>query len=498
MFIVGIEPKAPGMHIFSQTHMPRLGLPVLLTMAEQMGHTGAIYCEDIAPIHWEDIEKADMILISSLTSTIVRAYSLIKKFREANPRAPILMGGPHVTFLPEEALDNGADYVFRHEADASFVEFLNWWVDGHEGRKLLNIRGMSFRLGDKYHHTPPPARVDLDTLPTPDLDLVYGLGKPDSIPLIGSRGCPFDCDFCSEISMFGRAYRFRSESKIIEDIKYYDRRYGKLDIFFADDNLGANKSRLERLCHEIVKNRLTRPFSGQIRLDLAKSPETLKLLSRAGFERAFIGYESTNPKTLEAAGKKLGSSDMALYTRIIHKYDIEIHAMWVLGFDTDTLETIKENIRASIRWKLETSQFLILVPIPGSALYERFKRDGRIFNKDWSKYDGHHVTFYPVKMTPRQLQIAVMLEAMPKLYNYSQTLKIFTVDSWRTVKASFKLKNWHPIRRVKGTILTLVVRIWGRRVSVKMRKPIKNYIQEIPVLTSESPRLIQRTNLTES
>jgi radical SAM superfamily enzyme YgiQ (UPF0313 family) len=489
MFIVGIEPKAPGMHIFSQTHMPRLGLPLLITIAGQMGHKGAIYCEDIAPIRWEDIERADMILISSLTSTIPRTFFLIKKIKEdINPRAPILIGGPHVTFLPEEALENGADYVFRHEADVSFLEFLHWWSDGRDAHKLLNIRGLSFRLGDKYHHTPPPSRVNLDTLPTPNLDLVYGMGKPDSLPLITSRGCPFDCDFCSEITMFGRAYRFRSEEKIIEDIKYYDRRYGKLDIFFADDNLGANRSRLERLCREIIKNRLTRFFSGQIRLDLAKQPETLKLLSRAGFERAFIGYESTNAETLEAAGKKLSAADMASYTRIIHKYDIEIHAMWVLGFDTDTLETIKENIRASIRWRLETSQFLILVPIPGSALYDRFKETGRIFNEDWSKYDGHHVTFYPTKMTPRQLQIAVMLDAMPKLYNYSQTLKIFIVDSWRTVKSSFKFRDWHPIRRSKGTLLTLVARIWGRRVSIKMRKPIKKYIREIPVLTSEPRR----------
>jgi radical SAM superfamily enzyme YgiQ (UPF0313 family) len=177
---------------------------------------------------------------------------------------------------------------------------------------------------------------------------------------------------------------------------------------------------------------------------------------------------------------------MSAYTKIIHKNNIEIHAMWVLGFDTDTLETVKGNIRASIDWRLETSQFLILVPIPGSALYERFKNSGRIFNNDWSKYDGHHVTFYPAKMTPRQLQIAVMMEAMPKLYNYWQTLKIFAIDNWRTARGSFRLRSWHPIRRTKNSLITLIVRIWGRRVSIKMRRPIKKYIRQIPVLTSES------------
>jgi hypothetical protein len=74
---------------------------------------------------------------------------------------------------------------------------------------------------------------------------------------------------------------------------------------------------------------------------------------------------------------------------------------------------------------------------------------------------------------------------MPKLYNYSQTLKIFVLDSWRTAKSSFKFRNWHPVRRVKSTLLTLLLRVWGRRVSIKMRKPIKNYIREIPVIASE-------------
>ncbi len=489
MFLVGIEPKAPGMHIFSQTHMPRLGLPLLLTMARQMGHQAVIFCEDIAPIRWEDVARADIVLVSSLTSTIPRAYSLIKKIKEEiNPRATILMGGPHVTFLPEEALENGADYVFRHEADESFVSFLQWWIEGREARKLLNIRGISFKIGDKIHHAPAPRRVDLDTLPTPDLELVYGIGKPFNVPIIASRGCPHTCDFCSEIAMFGRAYRFRSEEKVLEDIKFYDQKYGRSDIFFADDNLGANLPRLSRLCNGIINNHMIRPFSGQIRLDLARHPEMLRLLNRSGFDRAYIGYESTNPETLEAVGKNLSSKDMSAYTKIIHKSGIEIHAMWVLGFDTDTLDTIRGNIKASINWRIETSLFLILVPIPGSVLYERFKREGRIFNNDWSRYDGHHVTFYPAKMSARQLQIAVMLEAMPKLYNYWQTLMIFIDDSWRTAKGFFRIRSWHPIRRTKNTVMTLFVRIWGRRVAIKMKKPIRNYLREIPVLSSDRIR----------
>ncbi len=486
MFIVGIEPKAPGLNIFSQSRMPRLGLPQLLTIARDMGHECIIFCEDIAPIQWEYLKRADMILVSSTTSTAPRSYSLIAKIRaEFNRDAPILMGGPHVTFLPEEALEKGADFVFRHEADETFPAFLRWWLSGRDTERLADIAGMSFKVEGTVRHTPQPRRVDLDILPTPDLTLIAGYDKFGALPLITSRGCPWDCEFCSEVAMFGRAYRFRSEEKVIEDIKYYTERYGKTPIFIADDNLGANRPRLERLCRGIIESGLVRMYSGQIRLDLAKFPDTLALMSRAGFERAFIGYESTNPETLEAVGKGLSSDDMARYTKIIHKHRIEIHAMWVLGFDADTIETVKGNVRASMRWRLETSQFLILVPIPGSKLYEQLKAENRIFNPDWSKYDGHHVTFYPAKMTPRQLQVAVMLDAMPKLYNYWQTMRILAADNWHIAKAFFSFESWHPVRKAKSSLLTLLARLWGRQATRRMRQPIRNYLSQIPTSAPE-------------
>ena len=486
MFIVGIEPKAPGIHIFSQTHMPRLGLPQLMTIAKNLGHECLIYCEEIAPLEWEQVKKADMILISSTTSTVPRAYSIIEKIKnQCDSKAPILMGGPHVTFLPEEALCKGVDYVFRHEADESFPSFLEWWCGKRDTSELLRIPGLSVKIGDHFHHGPQPKRVNLDTLPTPDLGLIHGYKNPFTIPIITSRGCPFDCDFCSEVAMFGHAYRFRSEEKILEDIKFYDTHFGHKEIFFADDNLGANRPRLERLCHGIINNGLTRPISGQIRLDLAKYPDTLKLMTKAGFGRAYIGYESTNPETLEKVGKELSADEMGRFTKIIQRMGIEIHAMWVLGFDTDTIDTVKQNLKAAFKWRLETCQFLILVPLPGSSLFNTMKENKRIFNPDWTKYDGHHVTFYPARMTPKQLQVSVMLDAMPKLYNLWQTMRIFIADNYRTAKGSFRLRNWHPIRRTKNSILTLFVRIWGHYTTRKMKRPIKKYIKQMPAMTAE-------------
>lgn len=480
MYIIGIEPKAPGLHIFGKLFLPRLGLPQLLTQASLQGHECEIVCEEITPISWVSVKRADLILISSITSTIPRAYMLIKKIREVNSSAPILMGGPHVTFLPEEALDNGVDYVFRHEADTSFMLFLDWYARGRKPEELMAIPGLSFKMGDGFYHAPPPPQVDLDELPTPNLRLIKGFDHPPTIPIITSRGCPWSCEFCSEIAMFGRNYRFRSEEKVLQDIEYYDRQYGKISVFFADDNLGANRRRLEQLCRRIIDSRLTRAFHGQVRLDLAKHPDTLRLMSRAGFQRAYIGYESINPESLKAMHKGLGSSEMEDLTRAFHKHKILVHAMWVLGFDGDTLDTVRQTIRACMKWRIDTTQFLILVPIPGSELYERLKRDERIFNWDWSQYDGHHVNFHPVGMTARELQVAVMLDAMPKLYGLMQTFKISTRIS---VRVGLNLLGGHLRKFGRGVVsgfFTLLARLWGRRAMRKMKAPIRNYLNQIP------------------
>lgn len=480
MHIIGIEPKAPSLHIFGKLFIPRLGLPQLLTQASLRGHQCEIICEEITSISWPVVKQADLILVSSITSTIPRAYSLVKKIREVNTAAPILMGGPHVTFLPEEALDNGVDYVFRHEADESFMYFLDWLDSSRDPEDLKAISGISFKTDDGYFHAPPPPRVDLDSLPTPDLSLIKGFDHPPTIPLITSRGCPWSCEFCSEIAMFGRSYRFRSEEKILQDIEYYDRLYGRLSIFFADDNLGANRQRLEGLCRKIIKSHLVRALHGQVRLDLAKHPETLKLMSRAGFQRAYIGYESINPESLAAMHKGMGSSEMKGYTRAFHKYKILIHAMWVLGFDGDTVDTVRQTIRACMKWQIDTTQFLILVPIPGSELYDRFKRDDRIFNWDWSLYDGHHVNFHPLRMTARELQAAVMLDAMPKLYGLLQTIRISTRISIRVAMNLLKGRIRNFRRGVSSGLVTLLARLWGRRATREMIEPIRTYLDRIP------------------
>jgi len=481
MRIVGIEPKAPGRHVFSQAPAPRLGLPRLLTIAKQLGHKPIIYYEEVSPINWRAVRMAHVIMISSITSTIDRAYDIIREIKRVNPWAPILIGGPHVTFLPEEALEAGADYVFRHAADESFPEWLAWYrgsADPKNEGGIYHIKGISFQRDGIYYHNQRPTVVDLNTLPTPDLSLIYGF-KPPFVTICSSEGCPYDCEFCSEVPMHGRNYRFRSAERVVEDIRYYRQKYGNIRIFFGDDNLGANPSRLERLCHLLIEQGLVGNYSGQVRLDLAENLELLHLMNRAGFSRVFIGYESVNPTSLQSTGKNLDPSQMAHWTKVFHQAGLAIHAMWVLGFDPDTRETIKATIRACMRWGIETNQFLILVPIPGSRLRERLKREGRILSAPWSDYDGHHVVFQPRYISARDLQIWVMLKAMPQIYNFWQTLHIFVRGNWRTIRRSLSLKTPHPWAEFRENFVTAGLRLWGQKAIRGIKSDMRNYLSRL-------------------
>ncbi len=486
MFIVGIEPRAPGIHVFKKNFMPRLGLPRLFTMAEAKGHNCEIYCEEIAPIDWDRVAKAELICISSITSTAPRAYEIIKKIREVNSKAPILGGGSHWTFLPEEALDNGVDYVFRHGADDTFMQWL-YWYGAKELSDLNKIQALSFKVASEYVHTDPqpnsgvtPPIVDLDKLPAPNLSLISGY-YPLTIPISGSEGCPHKCKFCSERKMHGIKYHFRSVDNIIADIKYYVSQYGRnVHIFFVDDNAGAKPVRLRDLCEALIENDLILDYSAQVRLDLAKyAPDLLPLMRKAGFSRICIGYETTNEDSLKEANKGLTYVEMISCTKAFHAVGIAIHSMWIVGFDHDNLKTIKDIVAFCIRHMIETMQILFLVPLPGSDIYEEYKnQEGRIFNFDWSKYDGQHVVFNPAKIEARQLQVTVIFKALPKVYNLGQTLRIFLSTNFQIFLRSLRGKKLYPRQEFKTNLTTLGFRLWGLNAIRSISKNIKAYLAQ--------------------
>jgi radical SAM superfamily enzyme YgiQ (UPF0313 family) len=419
--IVGIEPGSPGLHIFSRFPLPRLGLPLMGKILELEGCEVRIYCQDLRRIDWDDVWSADLVLISSITSTAPEAYRVAEKIRSRD--IPVVFGGPHVTFKPEEALEF-ADYVVRGEGEETVVELLRWLKDGDQS-SLSEIRGLSYRTDGEIHHNPSRSPLrELDALPYPDLSLIEGFEKMKVVPMITSRGCPFNCTFCSVTKMFGRRYRFRSSLKVIEEIESLCREFPDRAFFFYDDNFTASPGRTKALLEEVLRRRVRFRWAAQTRADVTKDERLIALMREAGCYRLFIGLESVNPETLKAYRKSQTVEEIEECIEILRRHDISVHGMFALGGDDDDLGTIKDTANFALRRKLSTVQFLILTPLPGTDFYREMVSQGRIIDEKWSEYDGHHVKFTPMKISAWKLQAATMLGAMIRFYSPWQSLRL--------------------------------------------------------------------------
>jgi radical SAM superfamily enzyme YgiQ (UPF0313 family) len=405
-----IEAKSPGAHIFSRSPLPRLGSILLGTIFKKNGYNAKVFIEDIAPPAWNLLEDADLVCISSISSTATRAFQLAERFKKIG--IPVALGGPHSTFLPEESLQY-ADYVIRGEGEETLVELVDHIK---AGKPLDSIKGLSYKAGDDIVNNPARDLIkDLEEAPVPDFSLVYKWEKAEVKPIATSRGCPFACKFCSVIPMFGRKYRFKSIDRIIEEIKAADPEKGH--IFFIDDNFAANKKRTKALLRALIKNNIKMEWSAQVRTDVAKDPELLELMKKTGCFTVFIGFESINPKTLSLYNKGQDLEDIENSIRRLKKHSINIHGMFVLGSDTDDIQTIRNTAKFAKKLDIDSIQFMVLTPLPGTPVFEELKNSGRLIHTDWSKYDAQHAVFEPKLMTAFELHFET-LKAMAKFYSW--------------------------------------------------------------------------------
>ena len=400
--IVFIEPRPPSQHVFTRMPLPRLGTVILGTILRNHGYEVTIFVESIHEIDFKRLLSADAVGISTTTSTAPRAYEIASLLKG---KIPVFMGGPHVTYLPNEALEH-CNFVLRGEADDCIVDFIQALENGGG---FENIPGLSYRKKRGVIHNSVPATCkDLDKLPCPDFSLIAGLEgdyakKLNITPVMTSRGCPYDCSFCSVTGMFGQKYRFRSNERVMEELWRNKKHNGKW-VFFYDDNFCANKTRTKELLREMIREGVTPRWTAQVRVDVAKDPELLDLMMQSGCHTVYIGFESVNPETLKAYNKKQSVDDIRECIKELHKRGIRIHGMFVFGSDQDTIHTIRETVAFAKKNKLNSVQFLILTPLPGTRCYLELTEQKRIINTDWSLYDTHHVVFQPMRMTPYELQ----------------------------------------------------------------------------------------------
>lgn len=449
--IVLVEPRAPGYHVFSRVRLPRLGLPLLAAILKQLGYPDVtIYCEDIAPINYGELLKADLVGISTTTSTAPTAYRLGNFIKRTNPQTTVVVGGVHVTFMPQEPFDelvrrsfgidgHVCDYVIRGEAEQLLPQLLQALENGQQSEPIL---GETRRPGPDQRISSVSTICDLDSLPLPDVASIEGHRRMHIAPVATSRGCPFDCNFCSVIEMFGQKVRYRSidpdhPRSVIAELRNL-RRFGMYNVFFYDDNFLANMARTKQLLENMIRaNVVPKAWSAQVRAtDVIRDRELLELMRQTNCVIAYMGLESINPQTLKAYNKRQNVEQITEAVHRLREYGVRTHGMFVFGADEDTVESLRATADFAIRHDISTVQFLILTPLPGTRCFNQLHEAGRIFDYDWGHYDAHHTVFWPIKMSPQELQ-RVAFEGMARVYAYSRCARPLLRGDWMT--AFFRL-----------------------------------------------------------
>jgi len=433
--LVFVEPKSTHLHVYSRVCIPRLGSVLLATIMRAKGYDVRVYIEDIHPVDMDEVQSADLVAISAITSTAPQSYRLADTVRRAGAIA--VMGGTHTSFLPEEGMAH-ADFVVRGEGEFAFQEL----VDAIQaGDGLAKIHNLTYRADGRIVHNPERPKIpNLDVNPIPDYHLITGWKPGGVISVATSRGCPFSCTFCSVPGMYGHAFRTHSIDRVWQELALHK---GNLYTFFADDIFTANKKRCKDLLRGMIARGLTPQWGAQVRTETVDDPELLQLMRDANCFNVYVGFESINPRTLKLFQKK---QDLAKIERSIdrfHTHNIRIHGMFVVGSDEDDLETIDATAEFALKHDIDSIQFMILTPIPGSPDWDTLyaKGDKYVISRNWSFYDGHHVVHQPRRISPYELQVAT-IAAMGKFY------------SWRGITQKL----------LKRDLYYATIRYWGKKM----------------------------------
>jgi radical SAM superfamily enzyme YgiQ (UPF0313 family) len=196
----------------------------------------------------------------------------------------------------------------------------------------------------------------------------------------------------------------------------------KENIFFVDDNFSANKKRTKELLKAVIAENIKPYWSAQVRTDVAKDEKLLRLFADSGCHMLYIGFESINPVTLKGYNKGQSLDEIVKCIKVVQAHGIEIHGMFVLGADTDDVDTIRKTADFAIDLGIDTVQFMILTPLPGTPFFTEMQQSGRLLHTDWSKYDAHHVIYKPTLMKPQTLHMETF-RAMGRFYSWKYIAK---------------------------------------------------------------------------
>lgn len=382
MKIILVSPKGPlyrhkgGAFKKSLRYQPLTLTTLAALIPDELGAQVELIDEGVRDVPEE--LHADLIGLTVITGNAKRAYELADRIRAQG--ITVVLGGPHVTLMPEEAKEH-ADAICIGYAEESWPQLLR-----------------DFSTGDMQKEYRQSPAMSLENMPFPRRELFDKRHFLTQAVFEATRSCVHDCEFCVAPAAWGRKQYQKPIDWVIEDI----RRVGQKKLIFVDLNLISDIAYAKELFRRLIP--LNVQWYGVTTVLIGHDRELLELMARSGCKGLLLGLETISEESLKDAKKRFNAS--IGYKSLIsdlHHLGIAIQGCFVFGLDHDTPDVFDSTVEFAIDAGVDLPRFAVLTPFPGTPLHHRLQAEGRILTRDWELYDGQHVVFQPKNMSVQEL-----------------------------------------------------------------------------------------------
>jgi radical SAM superfamily enzyme YgiQ (UPF0313 family) len=373
-----------------------MGLAYLTAVLEENGHEVTVIDCPALEIDHEKLKarlasfEPNIVGITSMTPTIQSTLLSARVVKETCPDATVVLGGPHATFMDREILDQEAavDIVVRGEGEQTFLELAQ---NVSDPKSLHGVDGITFRNREQVLQTPIRSFIqNLDQLPYPAYKYFplrkYRLFGKLFLPIITSRGCPFQCSFCVTSRMFGKEYRARSPKNIVDELELLRDVYGADAFTFYDDTLTLDRKRILEICEEIKTRKIGIPWDCQTRVDQV-SKEVLAKMRETNCQQIFFGVESGCQKILDAVKKGTSVEQNEKAVRLAKDAGLFVAVSVIIGYPGETADMLKQTLDFIRKAEPDDVYLCVATPYPGTELRRLVEDMGLKMSTEWELYD---------------------------------------------------------------------------------------------------------------
>src|SRR6266516_1113826 len=425
----------------TRNFMPHLWMFLLQALTPE-GHEVLLIDGNAQPMDEDGIaryvrdQKIGLVGIGAMTRMIAKAYRMADAIRATG--VPVVMGGPHVTEMADEALgrDGGprhADAVALGEADETWPQIVK---DAAQGKLKdvyapVDVFGQERKPSLKEYPAIPWQSIDLDQfnlVPGAARGMLQKIGQGWGtfriVPVESGRGCPYGCEFCTVTGFFGDSIRFRTNESVVDELLLLKARArsekGQMAVFFIDDNFAINLKRTKSLLRDIIAAKAQLPCTTQISANLMSDEELIDLIAESGGRWIFIGMESIDPANMADVNKNF--SKPGEYGAVLERLaarNIYAITSFIFGMDNDTPGVAARTVAEIESWPPGLPVFGQLTPFPATPLYDRLQKAGRLARpKHWMDFAPFVMAHTPLKMT-----ISEAREEVQKAWSSSYSAK---------------------------------------------------------------------------